>query len=133
MNPPPLARARAGNSGSTRLNTYSASLGMLDRKRRICEPAGMMWSVLMLSPSAIRTSPLSASARGVLSGIVVMFSPLITLTDAASAGDAGGTRLGFVRSSFSGSAWAGAGIPSFRGSVITPVMADAAATSLELR
>jgi len=39
-------------------------LGMFDRKRRICEPAGMMWSVLMLSPSAISTSPLRDSVRG---------------------------------------------------------------------
>ena len=107
---------------------------MLERNRSICAPAGMMWSVLMLSPRAIRTSPRSAGSSAPLRGMTWMLSPLITRTAAASWGEAGGTRLGLLaRSSVAGTSWAGARSPSFLGSVITPAIAVAAATSLELR
>src|SRR5437667_7894853 len=86
MNPPPAFFALAGNVGSTYSKTCSAIAGMFDRSGRIFAPAGMMWSVEMLSPSRIRTSPSITSFGGFATGSGAMFGPRMTLTEARSFG-----------------------------------------------
>src|SRR3989442_15878893 len=48
---------------------------MFDRKGRTFAPAGMMWSVEMLSPSRISPSPSIASFGGAATGRGAMFGP----------------------------------------------------------
>src|SRR5207237_9207027 len=86
MNPPPAFFALAGNVGSTYSKTCSAIAGMFDRSGRIFAPAGMMWSVEMLSASRRSTSPSIVSFGGFATGNGAMFGPRTILTEARSFG-----------------------------------------------
>src|SRR5437867_1921964 len=127
MMPRPAARARATNSGSTYLNVNSEIAGMLERNISTAAPAGEMSSVETLSPSLIRTGASSVSATGSPIGTVLMFGPRTT-----SPSPSGSTKP-TVESANCGGSVTGEGAPSVRGSVITPVSAEAAATVDEQR
>src|SRR5262245_18709001 len=125
MMPSPAARARAANSGSTYLNVNSDMAGMFERKMRMLAPDGEMSSVETLSPSVMRTVASNVSGTGLPTGIGLMLGPLTTspwpsgpTRHTSDAAKAAGRRTG-------GSA------PSDRGSVMTPVSAEAAATTEE--
>src|SRR5262245_5494779 len=121
------AFARATNSGSTYLKQYSEIAGTLARNIRAADPAGEMSSVEILSPSFSSTGPSSDSATGSPSGTGLMFGPRTT-----SPPPSGATKPTSEVAKRSGSATGGSA-PSVRGSVITPAVADAAATSDEQR
>ena len=132
MMPSPAALARAGKVGSQTVKQNSASFGMFERYGRIFAPAGMMWSVVMLSPTLSTSSAVSVSAKGLLCGKGWMFGPRSTSTASASSAGAGGsTALSSMRNC-SGSVTAGMG-PSVCGSVIVPVSAAATAVSGDTR
>src|SRR4030066_153250 len=81
-----FASARLLNVGSTPSKTNSAYLPMLERYLSLA-PAGMMWSVVILSPVFRVTSPRIVSGRGTLSGGFPMFGPRRTVTfEGSSAG-----------------------------------------------
>ncbi len=105
---------------------YSEIAGILERSLRISAPAGRMSSVVMLSPNDRSNSPSRASGRGSNRGREAIFGPRTISTDSPSA--AGGT---IIRSSLKN--WVGnstrMGSPKVRGSVMTPVSAEAAAVS----
>ena len=127
MMPLPAALARATNSGSTYLNENSAMAGMLERNISAAAPAGEMSSVDTLSPSLSSTEASSVSATGSPSGTGLMFGPR-TISPPPS----GGTTPAVEAANCVGSL-PGAGAPSVRGSVMTPVSAEAAATTDEQR
>src|SRR3989304_757112 len=54
--------------------------GMLERRGRILDPAGRMWSVLTLSPSLMRTGALIVCASGWPRGSGLMFGPRAVCT-----------------------------------------------------
>src|SRR5213593_237525 len=107
MMPRPAAFARATKSASTYLKQNSEIAGMFERKTSTAAPAGEMSSVDTLSPSLITTGASSASPTG---------STNPAVEDAKRGG----------------SVTCGSG-PSVRGSVMTPVSAEAAATTDEQR
>jgi len=72
------------NVGSTPSKTNSAYFAILERYFSRA-PAGMMWSVVILSPTFRVTAPRIASGRGALSGGFPMFGPRRTETAALSA------------------------------------------------
>ena len=123
----PAAFARATNSGSTYLNECSAMAGTFERNTRTAEPAGEMSSVETLSPSLSSTGASSDSATGSPSGTGLMFGPRTT-----SPRPSGATKPATEAANFAGSVTAGSA-PSVRGSVMTPVSAEAAATTDEQR
>src|SRR5947207_1990977 len=127
MIPRPAAFARATNSGSTYLNVCSAMAGAFDRSTSTAAPAGEMSSVDTLSPSLRSTGASSVSATGSPSGTALMLGPRIT-----SPPPSGATKPTVELANFGGSITA-AGSPRVRGSVMTPVSAEAAATSDEQR
>ena len=53
---------------------------MFERYGRTFAPAGMIWSVVMLSPTLMTTSFSIAGASGVFSGSGRMFGPCTTST-----------------------------------------------------
>ena len=126
MNPPPAFLARSGNVGSTYSNTCSAIAGMFDRKGRTLAPAGMIWSVEMLSPSRISTSPSIESFGRAATGSGAMFGPRMIWTEARSFG--GHSKPDVSTGYFVGSLKAGI-LPRSRGSAIVPEIAVAAAVS----
>ena len=126
MTPAPDSRARAGKVGSTSSKQCFEISGMFDRSGRIFAPAGMMWSVVMSSPSTRRTSAAMSSSRGGKTGSGAMFGPLDISTEPPSSG--GGTIIRSSDGSVSGHAGFGYA-PSVRGSVMQPRRADAAAVS----
>src|SRR3989442_15490438 len=127
MMPRPDAFARATNSGSTYLKQCSAMAGTLERNTSTAAPAGEMSSVETLSPSLSSTGASSVSATGSPSGTALMLGPRITSPppSGATSPASDGTKRG-------GSFTSG-GVPRVRGSVMTPVSAEAAATSDEQR
>ena len=64
----------AAKSGSRFLKTYWEYLGMFERNLSSW-PAGMIWSVVILSPTLIATLQASASGMGVFMGGGPMFGP----------------------------------------------------------
>src|SRR5256885_8512832 len=123
----PAAFARATKSPSTYLKQNSEIAGMFERKTSTAEPAGEMSSVDTLSPSLITTAASSVSTTGSPSGTGLMFGP--RGISPAPSGSTNPTvddakRVGKVT---------GVGAPRVRGSVITPVSAEAAATVDEHR
>src|SRR5690242_14910407 len=123
----PSALARATNSGSTYLNENSAMAGTLERNISAAVPAGEMSSVETLSPSFKSTGASSDSATGSPSGTGLMLGPRMM-----SPVPSGGTKPTSEAAKRSGSI-TGASTPSVRGSVMTPVIAEAAATRDEQR
>src|SRR5215470_19177563 len=123
----PAAFARATNSGSTYLNENSAMAGTLERNISAAEPAGEMSSVETLSPSLSSTGASSDSGTGSPSGTGLMFGPR-TISPPPS----GATKPTVEEAKRGGSAASGCA-PSVRGSVMTPVNAEAAATTDEQR
>src|SRR5947209_6571078 len=103
--------------GSTYSKTCSAIAGMFDRNGRIFAPAGMMWSVEMLSPRRRRTSPSIVSFGGAATGSGAMLGPRTTWTADRSFG--GHSKPDVSTGYFVGSFRAGY-LPSSRGSVMTP-------------
>src|SRR2546426_11633095 len=97
---------------------------MFDRNGRNFAPAGMMWSVEMLSPSRMSTSPSIVSFGGFATGSGAMFGPRMIWTDARSFG--GHSKPDVSIGYFVGSFTMG-NLPRSRGSVITTRTADAAA------
>ena len=102
--------------------------GDIGRRGRILAPAGMMWSVVMLSPTLSSTLASMDSARGTVAGKGLMLGPRrISTSSMSSAGTGGTIKLSLMRKD--------SGIPIFgisprvRGSVNTPARADAAAVS----
>ena len=132
MMPSPAALARAGKVGSQTVKQNSDSFGMFERYGRIFDPAGMMWSVVMLSPTLSTSSAVSASLKGLLCGKGRMFGPRRTSTAPASSAGAGGSTARSSMRKLSGSVTAGIS-PSVCGSVMTPVSAAATAVSGETR
>ena len=101
--------------------------GTFDRNISTAAPAGEMSSVETLSPSFSTTGPSSVPATGSPSGTGLMLGPRTT-----SPCPSGGTKPTSDTEKRSGSVTGGSA-PSVRGSVMTPVIADAAATSDEQR
>ena len=62
------------NFGSHGSKTYFAYSGMLERYLSRA-PAGMMWSVVILSPTLIATTPARSSASGTTFGTGAMLGP----------------------------------------------------------
>src|SRR5262245_45461612 len=91
------------------------------------EPAGEISSVDTLSPSLITTGASSISATGSPSGTGLMFGPR-----GISPAPSGSTNPTVELAKRAGRV-TGAGAPSVRGSVMTPVSAEAAATVDEQR
>src|SRR5690554_5697384 len=106
--------------------TYSAMAGILERRGRILAPAGMMWSVVILAPTLIKTEPVRDFASGPRRGKGLILGPRTIETFAESA--AGGIIMLSSMMNFSGSGISGYS-PRVLGSVSTPVRAEAAATS----
>src|SRR2546422_10795184 len=127
MLPPPAARARVTNSASTYLNVNSEIAGMFDRNTSTAEPAGEMSSVEILSPSLITTGASSVSGTGSPRGTGLMFGPR-----GISPWPSGSTNPTVEVAKRGGSVVAD-WTPSERGAVMTPVIAEAAATSDEHR
>src|SRR5262249_25861740 len=123
----PAAFARATKSASTYLNVNSAIAGMFERNTSTAEPAGEMSSVDTLSPSLITTDASSVSATGSPSGTGLMFGPR-GISPAPS-----GSTNPTVEPAKRARRGTGAGAPSGRGSVMTPVGGEAAATVDEQR
>ena len=129
-----FASARLLNVGSIPSKTNSAYLPMLERYLSLA-PAGMMWSVVILSPVFRVTSPRIVSGRGTLSGGFPMFGPRRTVTFEGSS--AGGSTIESSTRNFFGTFTSGYSIPNSlatsRGSAISPLSAQAAAVSGETR
>src|SRR2546428_7023410 len=125
MMPRPDAFARATNSASTYLKECSAMAGTLERNTSTAAPAGEISSVDTLSPSFSSTGASSRSATGSPSGTGLMLGPR-TMSPPPS----GATTPTADVANFAGSP-TGGGAPSVRGSGITPVSAEAAATTDE--
>src|SRR3989338_3413831 len=89
-------------------------------------PAGIIWSVVILSPSFMRTAPLTPLSNLTAAGKGLMFGPLIIST--AVEFFAGGIIKESFTKNLSGIFISGYS-PSFRGSAMTPCMAAAAAVS----
>jgi hypothetical protein len=123
----PAALARATKSASTYLKQNSAMAGTLERNISAAAPAGEMSSVDTLSPSLSSTGASSVSATGSPSGTGLMLGPRTT-----SPPPSGATNPTSEAAKRSGSVTAGSA-PSVRGSVMTPLTAEAAATSEEHR
>ena len=105
---------------------------MFERSGRIFAPAGIMWSVVMLSPTLSEQDASIDSVRGLVAGYSLMFGPLKISTLSISSTGAGAiTILSLIRN-FSGSSISAAG-PSFLGSVNTPASAETAAVSGDTR
>src|SRR5919198_1482178 len=117
----PAAFARATQSGSTYLKQYSEIAGTFARNISAAEPAGEMSSVETLSPSFSSTGASSRSATGSPRGTGLMLGPRTT-----SPPPSGATTPTVDDANFPGSP-TGGGAPSVRGSVMTPVSAEAAA------
>lgn len=103
---------------------------MFERKGSIFAPAGMIWSVVILSPVFSETFTVISSAIGSFTGKGLMFGPRTTSTRSASASPAGEmTALSSILNA--------SGIvteispPNDLGSVIVPQRADTAAVSGE--
>src|SRR5574341_439162 len=111
---------------STPSNTNSAYFGMFERYFNL-DPAGMMWSVVILSPTLIATTPLIASGNGSAAGGSPMFGPRKTLTESGSL--AGGRTMESSIQNSAGTSIDGYGMPRSRGSMIPPVSAAATADS----
>src|SRR5438132_3925394 len=126
MNPPPAFFALAGKVGSTYSNTCSARAGMFERSGRTFAPAGMIWSVEMLSPRRIKTSPSSVSFGGFATGKGPMFGPRTIGTEPRSFG--GHSNPDVSTGYFVGS-WKAGNFPRSLGSAIFPSSAVAAAVS----
>src|SRR5438552_1432209 len=126
MNPPPAFLALAGKVGSTYSKTCSARAGMFERSGRTFAPAGMMWSVEMLSPRRIKTSPSSVSFGGFATGKGPMFGPRTIEIEPRSFG---GHSNPEVSTGYFVGSWKAGNFPWSRGSVIFPSSAVAAAVS----
>ena len=85
-----------------------------------------MWSVVILSPTLISTFPATLSVSALFTGNGLIFGPLTTSTSASS-GAGAITMLSFITNCFGISITGGC--PNSLGSVSTPVIALAAATS----
>src|SRR6266566_299399 len=123
----PAAFARPTNSASTYLKQNSEIAGMFERKTSTADPAGEMSSVDTLSPSLITTDASRVSATGSPSGTGLMFGPR-----GISPMPSGSTNP-TVDDAKRGGMVTGVGAPRVRGSVMTPVSAEAAATVDEHR
>src|SRR5665811_1512226 len=110
------------------LNTNSEIAGMLERKGRTFDPAGMMWSVVMLSMTFKTTGPSRVSANGSLIGRGLIFGPRRTSIFLGSL--AGGMIPLSSHTNLSGISILGA-LPKVVGSVILPVKAQATQVSGE--
>src|SRR5256714_12658953 len=126
MNPPPAFFALVGNVGSAYSKGCSAGAGMFERSGRTFAPAGMMWSVEMLSPRRIKTSPSSVFLGGFATGKGAMFGPRTIGTEPRSFG--GHSNPDVSTGYFVGS-WKAGNFPRSRGSVVFPSSAVAAAGS----
>src|SRR5574337_203542 len=124
-NPPPAAFAFSWNLASMAEKTDSAYFGTFDLNLSHV-PAGVMWSVVMLSPSFMSTLPLRLSGSAPCFGSSFMLGPRTILTSDGSL--AGGTTIESSTRNFAGSFTFGY-FPSFLGSVMTPYIAAATAVS----
>src|SRR5271157_2258635 len=100
---------------------------MLLRYGNTLAPAGSISSVEMLFPTFNITSSSIESGRVSNRGKDWMFGPLINFILRPSS--RGGTNNVVLMAIFSGSVYFGYGIPSVRGSVMTPVIAEAVTVS----
>src|SRR5580658_5327227 len=112
------------------LNTNSEMAGMFERSGRTLDPAGMMWSVVMLSTTFNKTGASIFSAKGELTGKGLMFGPRTTSTFLGSL--AGGIIPLSSHTNFSGISILGI-LPRVEGSVILPVKAQATQVSGEAK
>jgi len=85
MKPPFFLIARCGKSLSTTSKTNFEISGILLRSGRIFAPAGMIWSVVILSPTFRMISPVNVAGNGGNSGKGAIFGPrMISMFDAFS-------------------------------------------------
>ena len=124
--------ALSGNSLSQTVKQYFDISGMLERSGRIFAPAGIMWSVVMLSPTLSEHLQSITSSSGLVAGNGFMFGPRRISTLSISFSSHGATTiLSFIINSFGSS---NSGIsPKSLGSVRTPAIAEAAAVSGDTR
>jgi hypothetical protein len=108
---------------------------MFDRNGSARAPAGEISSVEMLSPTLSSTGASIWSGSGESSGRLEMLGPFTGTTEAACSASSGATSIAVFTEDCAGKSGLGWCIPAwpaqFRGSVITPVSADAAAVSGE--
>ena len=94
----PSALARLGNSVSHTVKQCSEIAGILERRGRIFAPAGMMWSVVMLSSTFKEQVALIFSAIAEVLGNSLMFGPRSTSTLSISSTEAGSmTMLSLIK------------------------------------
>ena len=128
----PISFALAGNFSSHIVKQCWEIAGIFDLSGNIFAPAGIIWSVVMLSPTLRETGADMLSSRGEVSGKGLIFGPLrITTLSISDSGTGGTTMLSLILNT-SGSLNSGIS-PSSLGSVKTPATADAAATSGDTR
>src|SRR5262249_1794677 len=111
----------------TYLKQCSAIAGTFERKTSTAAPAGEMSSVEILSPSLSNTGASRLAATGSPSGTGLMLGP--RTTSPPPSGATSPTSDGPRR----GASFTSEGAAGVRGSVMTPVSAEAAATSDEQR
>ena len=105
---------------------------MLDLNGRILAPAGIIWSVVILSATLSEHEASMLSVRGEVFGYDLMLGPLrISMLSISSTGAGAITILSLIRN-FSGSSISTAS-PSTLGSVNTPLIAETAAVSGDTR
>ncbi len=128
----PNSNALSGKSSSHTVKQNFDIAGILERNGNILAPAGMIWSVVILSPTFSEHFASMLSASGTVVGNGFIFGPLKISMLSISFSSAGATTmLSFIRK-VSGSLISGIS-PISLGSVNTPVKAEIAAISGDTR
>src|SRR5512136_1410947 len=124
--------AREANSGSTFSNTNSEYFGTFERYF-MRAPAGMMWSVVILSPTLIEATPRTVAGNGSFVGGAPMFGPRNIVTLSGSATSFGKTNIRSSIANRFGISTFGYLMGRVLGSTMRPIRAAAAAVSHETR
>src|SRR5208337_5268870 len=118
--------ALVGNALSMGSKTYFEYSGTLERYLSLA-PAGIMWSVVILSPTFMPMTPTICSGIGSFVGGAPMFGPLAISTFLLAS--LGKINIESSMRNFVGMPTFGYSIPTVLGSVNFPVIAATAATS----
>ena len=136
----PAALALSENVASQTSKQYCERCGIFDLYGRILDPAGIMWSVVILSPTLRVSSAEISSSIGFPTGNSFIFGPLSISTFAASSSASGGTialssivNLSGTETSLTEDTHIGSPDAASNGFVIYPVSADATAVSGDTR
>ena len=128
----PISSALSWNFSSHTAKQYSDIFGIFERSGRIFAPAGIIWSVVILSPTLRLTPAFIVSARGCDTGNGLILGPLNTSTLSISSAGTGAAIILSLIVNFLGSFILGI-LPRLVGSVNTPVSAETAAVSGDTR